>query len=146
MQTITQDHSFTHTTSRHVESRSALRMGRALSALAVLFLLVDSVGKLLELQPVIDGTTQLGYPASAVFRLGVVELLCVVVYLIPRTSVLGAVLLTGYLGGAIATHVRVENPLFSHTLFPTYVAWFVWGGLFLRDARLHGFLPWRARS
>jgi DoxX-like family len=146
MQTITQDHSFTHTTGRHVESRSALRMGRALSALAVLFLFVDSVGKLLEVQPVIDGTTQLGYPASSVFTLGVVELLCVVAYLIPRSSVLGAVLLTGYLGGAIATHVRVESPLFSHTLFPIYVASFVWGGLFLRDARLDAFLPWRARS
>jgi len=77
--------------------------------------------------------------------IGVIELLCVVAYVIPSTSVLGAVLMTGYLGGAIATHVRVENALFTHTLFPIYVALFVWGGLFLRDAGLRAFLPWRSR-
>jgi DoxX-like family len=97
-------------------------------------------------QPVIDGTTQLGYPPDIVFSLGVTLLSCVVAYLIPRTSVLGAVLLTGYLGGAVATHVRVGNPLFTHVLFPTYVAALLWGGLMLRDARLRAFLPWRHRS
>lgn len=132
-------------TGSNLGSRGALYTGRGLSALAVLFLLFDSMGKLLEVQPVVAGATHLGYPASTVFPLGVILLLCVVAYAIPSTSTLGAVLLTGYLGGAIATHVRVENPLFSHTLFPIYVALFVWGGLFLRDARLRALLPWRIR-
>ena len=119
--------------------------GRVLSALAILFLVFDSVGKLLEVPPVVAGSTALGYPASTVFPIGVILLLCVVTYVIPSTSVLGAVLLTGYLGGAVATHVRVENPLFSHTLFPIYVAVFVWGGLLLRDARVQALFPWRIR-
>jgi hypothetical protein len=119
------------------------RAGRILSWFAVLFLLFDSAGKLLQVQPVIDGTIQLGYPRDIVFPLGVILLSCVIVYVIPRTSVLGAVLLTGYLGGAIATHVRVESPLFSHVLFPTYVAAFVWGGLVLREERLRALLPIR---
>lgn len=120
--------------------------GRVLSGLAVLFLLFDSTGKLLEVQPVIDGTRQLGYPREIVFTLGVILLSCVVVYLIPRTSVLGALLLTGYLGGAVASQARVGNPLFSHILFPTYVAMLIWGGLVLRDARLRAFAPWRRQS
>jgi hypothetical protein len=120
--------------------------GRVLSGLAVLFLLFDSIGKLLEVQPVIDGTRQLGYPRDIVFTLGVILLSCVVVYLVPRTAVLGAILLTGYLGGAVASQARVENPLFSHILFPTYVAILIWGGLVLRDARLRVFAPWRRQS
>ena len=125
-------------------SRRALWTGRSLSTIAILFLLLDSMGKLLEVPPVVAGTAELGYPVATVFPLGVILLLCVVAYAIPGTSVLGAVLLTGYLGGAIATHVRVENPLFSHTLFPVYVALVVWGGLFLREDRLRALLPWRA--
>jgi hypothetical protein len=120
--------------------------GRVLSGLAVLFLLFDSAGKLLEVQPVIDGTRQLGYPRDIVFTLGAILLSCVVVYLIPRTSVLGAILLTGYLGGAVAAQARVESPLFSQTLFPIYVATLIWGGLVLRDARLRAFAPWRRQS
>jgi len=112
------------------------RVGRALSAVAVAFLLFDSVGKVLEVAPVVAGTTQLGYPEGIVRTLGVILLLCVVVHLIPPASVLGAVLLTGYLGGAVATHVRVGDPLLTHVLFPVYVAAFIWGGLLLRDARL----------
>jgi hypothetical protein len=112
------------------------RVGTALSAVAVAFLLFDSVGKLLEVAPVVDGTTQLGYPEGIVRTLGVILLLCVVVHLIPRASVLGAILLTGYLGGAVATHVRVGSPLLTHVLFPVYVAALIWGGLLLRDARV----------
>jgi hypothetical protein len=112
------------------------RVGTALSAVAVAFLLFDSVGKLLEVAPVVAGTTQLGYPEGVVRTLGVILLLCVVVHLIPRASVLGAILLTGYLGGAVATHVRVGSPLLTHVLFPVYLAAFIWGGLLLRDARL----------
>lgn len=118
-------------------------LGRTLSAVAVLFLGMDAVGKLLELDPVVSGTTELGYPAGTVFLLGVLEVFCVVAYVVPRTSVLGALLLTGYLGGAIATHVRAENPLFTHVLFPVYVALFVWGGLFLCEARVRALLPVR---
>jgi hypothetical protein len=124
-------------------SRGAIWTGRGLSTLAVLFMALDSIGKLLEVPQVIAGSTDLGYPAGLVFTIGVIELLCVVTYVVPSTSVLGALLLTGYLGGAVATHVRVGNPLLTHTLFPIYVAVFVWGGLVLRDARLRAFLAGR---
>jgi hypothetical protein len=147
METIEQDKPFAGTiAANHGGSRRAVWTGRVLSGLAIAFLIFDSVGKLLEVQPVIDGTKQLGYPPDIAFSLGVTLLSCVLVYLIPRTSVLGAVLLTGYLGGAVATHVRVGNPLLTHVLFPTYVAALLWGGLMLRDARLRAFLPWRDRS
>ena len=126
-------------------SRAALWAGWGASALAILFLAFDSLGKVLRVEPVIAGTTELGYPAGLVFTIGVLMLLCVVAYAIPGTSVLGAVLLTGYLGGAIATQLRVGNPLLSHTLFPVYVAIFVWAGLFLREPRLRPLLPWRVR-
>ena len=119
------------------------RTGRVLSGLAAAFLAFDSVGKLLQLKPVMQGTAQLGYSTEAVFPLGIVLLACVVIYLVPRTAVLGALLLTGYLGGAVATHVRVGNPLFTHVLTPTYFAALVWGGLMLRDARVRALAPWR---
>jgi hypothetical protein len=120
--------------------------GRIMSGLAILFLAFDAVGKLLRLAPVIEGSARLGYPVSAIFGLGVVLLVCVVTYAIRPTSILGAILLTGYLGGAIATHVRVGDPLFSHTLFPIYIAVLIWGGLYLRDARLRAMIPLRARD
>jgi len=126
-------------------SKAALWTGRVLSGLAVAFLAFDSLGKLLEVQPVIDGTLQLGYPRNVVFTLGVVLASCVALYVVPSTSVLGALLLTGYLGGAIATHVRVGSPLLTHVLFPTYIAALVWGGLVLRDERLRIWLPWQNR-
>lgn len=120
--------------------------GRGLGWIAVLFLVVDSAGKLFQVAPVVDGTMQLGYPREVVFGLGVILLSCVVAYVVPRTSVLGALLLTGYLGGAVATHVRVGSPLLSHVLFPTYVAALLWAGLILRDPRLGLFLPVRRIS
>ena len=86
---------------------------------------------------------QLGYPVSLALGIGAVELACLVLYVIPRTSVLGAILLTGYLGGAVATHVRVGSPLLTHVLFPIYVAALVWGGLFLREGRLRALVPLR---
>ena len=120
--------------------------GSVLSWLAVLFLLFDSTGKLLRLQPVIDGTVRLGYPRDVVFGLGATLLACVILYVIPRTAALGALLLTGYLGGAVATHVRVGNPVFTHVLFPAYVAAILWAGLALRDDRLRALLPVRRVS
>jgi hypothetical protein len=110
--------------------------GLALSGIAILFLLFDSLGKLLKVAPVVEGTAQLGYPESAIVPIGVILLLCVVTYVVPRTAILGAVLLTGYMGGAIATHVRVGSPLLTHVMFPVYVSVLVWLGLYLRDPRV----------
>lgn len=125
-------------------STKGIWAGRVLSGLAILFLTFDATMKVLRLTPAVEGTTQLGYPASVILPLGLIQVACLVVYLIPRTSVLGAVLWTGYLGGAIATHVRLSNPLFSHALFPVYVAAFLWGGLWLRDPRVRAVLPLRS--
>ncbi len=114
-----------------------------LTALVGLFLTFDTVIKVLMLAPAVQGTTALGYPADTVFWIGLIELVCLALYLAPRTSVLGAVLLTGYLGGAIATHVRAGSPLISHTLFPIYVALLIWGGVYLREMRLRALVPFR---
>lgn len=126
-------------------SASAARRwtGRVLSGLPVLFLVFDSVIKLFNIVPVQEAMLQLGYPPDAAVIIGVIELASVLLYAIPRTSVLGAVLLTAHLGGAIASHVRIESPLFTHTLFPIYVAALLWGGLFLREERLQALLPFR---
>jgi hypothetical protein len=114
--------------------------GRILSGLAVSFLLLDSVMKLMVAPPVLEASAQLGYPGGLARGTGLLLLACVVAHVVPRSSILGAVLLTGYLGGAVAIHVRVGNPLFSHALFPVYVGAMIWGGLFLRDRRLRALL------
>ncbi len=121
-------------------SRRAARAGRAISGIAVLFLLVDAGMKLLRLPPAVQGTTELGYPADVIVTIGLIQLACLVLYLLPRTALVGAILWTGYLGGAVATHVRVDSPLLSHTLFPIYVALLLWGGLWMRDDRLRAAL------
>lgn len=128
-------------------SKAALRAGYAMSALVVLFLVFDSVGKLMTPAPapVVEGTTRLGYEVGHLLPLGVVLLACTLLYAVPRTAVLGAVLLTGYLGGAVATHFRVGDPLPSHTLFPVYMGVLAWGGLWLREPRLRALLPLRRR-
>jgi len=112
--------------------------GRIVSALVVLFLVFDGVVKVLKLAVAVEGTARLGYPAGLVMGIGIVELVCVVAYVIPRTSVLGAILLTGYLGGATATQVRLEDPWF---FFPVVIGVLLWGGLYLRDARLRALIP-----
>lgn len=117
-------------------ARKQIWIGRILSGLPVLFLVFDGVIKLFKPAPVITANLQLGYPESTIVGIGIVELICTLFYAIPQTAPLGAVLLTGYLGGAIATHVRVGNPLFTHMLFPIYVAALLWGGLLLRDDRV----------
>ena len=114
--------------------------GRVLSGIAVLFLLMDAMMKVMRIPAAVKGTTEIGYAASVLLPLGIIQLICLAVYLIPRTRVLGAILWTGYLGGAVATHVRIGNPLFSHILFPIYVATLLWGGLYLRDLRLRAVL------
>ena len=114
--------------------------GRIISAVPILFLLFDSTIKFTSIQPVVDSFKQLGFLPSIAVGIGLLELACILVYVVPRTSILGAILLTGYLGGAIATHLRVGNPLFSHVLFPIYVALPLWGGLLLRNERLRSLL------
>jgi hypothetical protein len=128
---------------RHRNTRVATRLGITFTTLAALFLTMDTVMKVLRLGPAVEGTVALGYPVNTVLGIGIAELVCLALYLTPRTSVLGALLLTGYLGGATATHVRIASPLFTHILFPTYVALFVWGGLYLRDSRLQDLVPFR---
>lgn len=120
--------------------------GRVLSGIALLFLLADALMKVLELPAAVQGTMKVGYPENVVFPLGVVQLVCLAAYLVPRTAVLGAILWTGYLGGAVATHVRVGDPILTHVLAPVYVALFLWGGLWLRDARLRALVPIRRRA
>jgi len=124
-------------------SNKRLWTGRIMSGVAVLFLLFDSITKLLRVEAVITAAAKIGYPASTMVPIGLILLVCVAIYLIPRTAVLGAVLLTGYLGGAIATHVRVGDPLMSHILFPFYFAVLIWGGLYLRDRRVQALIARR---
>jgi hypothetical protein len=125
-------------------SKKELWAGRVIGALPVLFLLFDGIGKLVKPAPVVEGTLQLGYQASVLVPLGIVLLACTILYAVPRTAVLGAILLTGYLGGAVATHVRVDNPLLTHTLFPIYFGVMLWGSLYLRDPRVRALLPLRS--
>ena len=116
-------------------------VGRVLSALAILFLAFDTAIKLVE-APVVAATLgSLGYPADLGLTIGIVELVCVVLYAVPRTAVLGAILLTALFGGGIATHIRVGSPLFTHILFGVYLGLFVWGGLYLRSERLRELIP-----
>ena len=115
-----------------------------MTGLAALFLFADGVAKLLKPAPVIEGTITLGYQESVIVPLGIVLVTCTILYVFPRTAVLGAILLTGYLGGAVATHVRVGDPLFSHVLFPVYLGILIWGGLYLRDGRLPRLIPLRS--
>lgn len=121
-------------------------VGRSCSALVVAFLLFDSTIKLVEIQPVIDSFAKLGYADSVARGIGVLELACTLLYLVPRTSVFGAILLTGLLGGAIASHLRVGDPWMTHILFSIYVAIPMWGGLYLRDDRLARLIPVRSRG
>ena len=120
------------------------RLSWALTGLYVAFMLGASILPKVAGMEVADTTMrELGWPDGYVLTIGLIELACVALYLYPRTSVLGAVLTMGVLGGAMATQLRVENPLFSHILFGLYLGLFMWGGLWLRDARLRAVFPWR---
>jgi hypothetical protein len=114
--------------------------GRILSALSVLFLLFDAGGHLVVPSAVVEAFNRLGYPTSLSRALGIIELVCLVAYVIPRTAILGAILLTGYLGGAVATHLRVRDPVFD-TFFPIIFGVLAWAGLYLRDPRLRILIP-----
>jgi hypothetical protein len=126
-------------------SKKALWAGRIISVLPALFLLLDGVMKLAKPAFVVEATVQLGYPENVILGLGMVLIACTVLYLIPRTSILGAILLTGYLGGAVATHVRVGDPIFT-ICFPIVFGVLIWGGLTLRDGRLRTLIPLRERA
>ncbi len=124
-------------------SKNFLWTGRILSGLVTAFLLFDSIIHLLKPAPVVEAFAKVHLPLSLAVELGIIELLCVVLYVIPRTSILGAVLLTGYLGGAIATQMTVSTSLFGEILFPVYVGIMAWAGIYLRDAQLRALFPWR---
>jgi DoxX-like family len=124
-------------------SRNTTRLwaGWIMSGVVLLFLLFDGVTKLILIAPVVEATREIGYPEHLVRPIGVVVLICAVLYFIPRTAILGAILLTGLLGGAIASKMRVEDPLFSSVLFGVYVGALAWGGLYLREGRLRALIP-----
>lgn len=122
-------------------SNGAIWTGRVVSGLVIAFLLVDGAMKLVPLQVVVETSEQLSIPGHLARTLGVLTILCTVLYAIPRTAVLGAILLTGYLGGAMAIHLRVGSPLLTHLLFGLYLGLMVWGGLYLRDRRLRALIP-----
>jgi hypothetical protein len=116
-------------------------IGWGMTGLMIAFLLFDGVSKLALESHVVEATTQIGYPLSIIRPLGIICLACTILYAIPRTSVLGAILLTAYLGGAVASKVRIEDPLFSSVLFGVYFGLLIWGGLYLRDEQLRALIP-----
>ncbi|WP_166298948.1 DoxX family protein [Bradyrhizobium sp. 2S1] len=126
-------------------SKPARITGRVMSGVVVLFLLFDGAIKLVPLSVVTETMDRMGYGASDTLArsLGIITIVCTLLYSVPPTSILGAILLTGYLGGAIASHVRIDSPLFTHTLFGLYLGLMVWGGLYLRDGNLRALLPFR---
>jgi hypothetical protein len=120
-------------------------LGRILTGLFVTFMLGASIAPKLLRMPIAEATmTQLGWPAGYAFLIGLIELACLILYLVPRTNVFGAVLMMGLLGGAMATKMRVEAPLLSHVLFSIYLGLFMWAGLWLRDSKVRALFPWRA--
>ena len=125
-------------------SKKLLWTGRVLSGLSAAFLLFDAAMKFVKPAPVLEATGRLGYPESVLVGLGVVLTVCTILYLIPRTSILGAILLTGYLGGAVSAHLRVGDGWFP-TLFPVIFGMLLWGGLRLREERLSTLLPMTTR-
>lgn len=129
-------------------SRASIWIDRILSTLVVLFLVMDGGIKLVPIKEVTETMQQLGYSGSVnqARLLGIITLLCALLYALPQTSILGAILLTGLLGGAMATHLRVDSPLFTHLLFGFYIGVMAWGGLYLRDPRLRAMIPIRPQS
>jgi hypothetical protein len=124
-------------------SKKTILAGRIISGLVTAFMLFDGIFKLPKPAPVVDSFKTLGYDPNIAITIGVLSLVCAILYAIPRTSILGAILLTGYLGGAVATHVRVGDPLFTHILFPVYLGVLAWLGLYLRDEHLRALVPLR---
>lgn len=124
-------------------SKSQRWISYVMSGLVALFMLMDSIMKFVKPPEVVDGTLALGFGEEHIAIIGILGLISTLLYIFPRTSVLGAILLTGYFGGAIATHLRLNNPLFSHTLFTVYFGILIWGGLWLRNNKLRELFPLR---
>lgn len=124
-------------------SKGRLWTARIMSWIIILFMLFDSIFKFIKPAPVVEGTVILGFAEHHLTLIGTLGLISTILYAIPRTSFLGALLLTGYFGGVIATHVRLDAPLFTHILFPVYLAVLAWGGLWLRDEKVRRLMPYR---
>ncbi|MDP4549559.1 DoxX family protein [Alkalihalobacillus macyae] len=122
-------------------SLGRVTLARLMSAIVILFMFLDSLSKFYKPTAVVEGTLELGYSEHHLLVIGILGLFSVILYAFPKSSILGAVLLTGYFGGAIATHIRLDNPLFTHTLFPLYLAILAWGGIWLRDEKLRSIFP-----
>jgi hypothetical protein len=129
-------------TEANTVSKGRLWTGRIISALVVLFLLFDGITKVMKVRAVLEASAQLGYPANTIFTIGIILLVCTVFYVIPQTAVLGAILLTGYLGGAVAANLRIGSAMFN-TFFPIVFAALAWAGLYLRESRLGALIPFR---
>ena len=127
-------------------SKAILWTSRIMSGLVILFMLFDSIFKFVKPTTVVEGTLTLGYAEHHIVVIGLLGFISILLYAIPRTSFLGAVLLTGYFGGAIATHFRLDNPLFTHTLFPVYLAVLAWGGIWLRNVEVRKLIPLQKRT
>jgi DoxX-like family len=125
-------------------SKSKLWTARVLRAIVILFLLMDGIMKLIKPNPVVQGMTRLGYPMSLSVPVGITLLLCVALYALPRTTILGGLMLTGYLGGAVASQFRIGEPIISHVLFPVYFGIVIWAELYLRENRLKALIPVRS--
>lgn len=124
-------------------SKSRLWTARIMSGIVILFMLMDSIMKFIQPEQVVTGTVDLGFSVHHLIPIGILGLISILLYAYPRTTILGAILLTGYWGGAIATHVRLDNPLFTHILFPVYLAVVAWGGIWLMDERIRNLIPLR---
>ncbi|MBV9511255.1 MAG: DoxX family protein [Caulobacteraceae bacterium] len=120
--------------------------GWAMSGLMIVFMLFDSIAKLALERHVIAATTEIGYPEHVIRPLGAIAFVCTLLYAVPRTAIFGAILLTAYLGGAVASKVRIDDPLFSSTLFGVYFGVLIWGGLYLRDPQLRAMIPVRGQT
>jgi DoxX-like protein len=138
--TILQSASQPVTRTSSVRASKAVIAGRIISGIAIAFMAMDTSMKLFRVKEALEGTVQLGFNADVILPLGLIQLAALVLYIIPRTAPIGALLFTGYLGGAVAIHVQQGNPMFTHILSPMYVATLLWGGLFLRDARVRAAL------
>lgn len=127
-------------------SKKIVWASRIMSGMVILFMLMDSISKFIQPVAVVEGTLELGFAEHHILVIGILGLISVLLYAFPQTSILGAVLLTGYWGGAVATHVRLDDPLFSHILVPVFLGILAWGALWLRDGRLRKLLPFQSNE
>lgn len=127
-------------------SKGRLWTARIMSGIVILFMLMDSIMKFIQPEEVVSGTVELGFSAHHLIPIGILGLVSVLLYAYPKTSLLGAILLTGYWGGAIATHIRLDNPLFTHILFPVYLGILAWGGIWLIEENMRDLIPFKKKK